>query len=460
MTHSVRLVVPFAGAALIGMLALPIHEPSPRIAAPSAQVVDSFSSSQWLAILPDGPAKRAFILDCTGCHQFDARIARTAGRPRSEAEWAAAVTRMLGFAGATSGFPIMGPDRDAAATAAWLADHAGKAPVHRPPPASPTRVVRATITEYDMPVPQDLPHDLAVDRDGRVLVTGMFTHEVIRLDPATRRMERLPIPVPNANPRAIEVDASGAWWLVLGGPRQIARYQPWSRAWRTFDIGFYAHSLALGPSGQVWANGHFTRSPELVRRVRPDQGTIDSIVIPPHPELAERPGGPIPSEIRVGPDGRLWGSELAGNRLFSVHPAGGAVRTWMMPEPSSGPRRFDIDGDGVLWIPAYAGNQLVRLDPRTGRFTPFPLPIPDALPYVVRVDRQNGRVWIGTGAADAILAFDPAASAFTIYPLPSRGALVRHLAIDPRTRDLWIAYGGAPATIPARIARLSATSAP
>ena len=33
-------------------------------------------SSAWLSQLPDGETKRKFILDCTGCHQFDEKIAR------------------------------------------------------------------------------------------------------------------------------------------------------------------------------------------------------------------------------------------------------------------------------------------------------------------------------------------------------------------------------------------------
>jgi hypothetical protein len=56
-------------------------------------------SSAWLSRLPDGEAKRKFILDCTGCHQFDQKIARPEGTPRTEAQWAEAVTRMLGTPG-------------------------------------------------------------------------------------------------------------------------------------------------------------------------------------------------------------------------------------------------------------------------------------------------------------------------------------------------------------------------
>lgn len=36
----------------------------------------SARSAGWLARLPDGETKRKFLLDCTGCHQFDERIAR------------------------------------------------------------------------------------------------------------------------------------------------------------------------------------------------------------------------------------------------------------------------------------------------------------------------------------------------------------------------------------------------
>jgi len=51
------------------------------------------SSARRLALLPDGETTRRFILDCTGCHQFDATIARVHGRPRTREEWEAAIRR-------------------------------------------------------------------------------------------------------------------------------------------------------------------------------------------------------------------------------------------------------------------------------------------------------------------------------------------------------------------------------
>jgi streptogramin lyase len=405
-------------------------------------------SSAWLSLLPDGEAKRKFILDCTGCHQFDDRIARPGGTPRTEAQWTEAVGRMLGYAGATTSFPVIAADRDPKATAAWLARHLPAGEVRDSATASPARV---EITEYPMPEPQDLPHDVAVEPGGSVLVTGMFTHRLYRVDPAGGAMGEIPIPVPSANPRAIELDARGRPWVVLGSPAKLATLA--DSQWRTFDVGMYAHSLAVGADGKVWFNGHFTRAPEQIGSVDAATGAVRTHEVPAHPTLAAAPGGPIPYELRTGPDGRVWMSELQGNRLVAFTPASGKFQTFTLPTPHSGPRRFDVDRQGIVWIPAYAANRLVRLDPATGRFREIALPTRDAAPYIVRSDPRDGSLWIGTAAADALLRYRPATGRFDVYQLPTRGALVRHLDIDPASGAVWLAYGASPG-IPARIARV------
>lgn len=413
-------------------------------------------SSDWLARLPDGVEKRAFVLDCTGCHQLSEQHARPGGVWRTEAQWADAVTRMLGYAGATTGFPVISAERDPARTAAWLAAHlrGGGDPPRAPPDCARALPAGASITEFALPEPGDLPHDVAVDAAGRVIVTGMFTHRMYVLEPDSTRFAAVAIPVPHANPRAVEIDPMGNWWVVLGQPQQLARYVPDLQTWQTFDVGVYPHSLAVAGSGRVWFNGHFTRSPELIGFVDARSGTVTNVEVPAHPALAARPGGPIPYELRAAPDGRIWGSELLGNRIFGYDPATRAFTVHELPQPTtSGPRRFDVDANGILWIPAYSANALLRFDPATKRFESFELPLRDAVPYVVRADRGTGVLWIGTSAADALLSFDPRTRAFTTYPLPSTGALVRHLAIDPHTHDVWAAYGASPG-IPARIARL------
>jgi streptogramin lyase len=239
--------------------------------------------------------------------------------------------------------------------------------------------------------------------------------------------------------------------VVLGGPNRLARYD--GMRWETFDVGVYAHSVALDSGGGAWVNGHFSRAPEVIVEIDGD-GTRRDYALPAHPTMASGPGGPIPYELRIGPDGAVWMSELQGNRIVRLDPLNGSAKTYALPRPFSGPRRHDVAPDGIVWIPAYAAGALVRFDPRAERFEEIALPVGDALPYVVRVDAARDRVWVGTGAADELFAYRPSSGRWERYPLPSRGALVRHIAIDQASGDVWLAYGESPGKLPARIARV------
>jgi virginiamycin B lyase len=438
------LIVPALSG--IGLALLVVNETPVIISRSTPDTITTAPSSAWLSLLPDGAEKRQFIIDCTGCHQMDAVRALSGGRARTEAEWAEAVRRMLGFAGPSSGFPVISAAQTPEKTAAWLARHLppdGKPPENARPPVSDR------ITEYLFPAGQDLPHDVAVDANGRVIVTGMFSHKMYSLEPTLGVWTEIEM-FAQANPRAVDIDHQGRWWVVLGGPGQIGRYD--AGAWTYYDIGLYAHSVVLA-NGSAFANGHFTRNPEQIIEVT-DAGQIRTHNLPNHPELAANGGGPIPYEIRAAPDGRIWMSELQGNRLVVLDPRNGATEAFPMPTPNSGPRRFDIDRQGILWIPMYGAGTLVRFDPRNGQLEEIPLPIKDAAPYVVRVDSTTGVAWIGTGAADAVFAYDTSKRTFTTYGLPTNGALVRHLWVDSKRGDVWLAYGESPGKSPSRIARL------
>jgi virginiamycin B lyase len=370
---------------------------------------------------------------------------------RSENDWRIAIQRMLGYAGPDTGFPVISNHAHADTLAKWLHAHlperARLARAARPPAIS-------DVEEFMMPVAGDLPHDVAIARDGRILITGMFTHRMYVLDPASGVMAEVEIPVPQANPRAVEVGADGQWWVLLGNPAVLAAYDPAGRSWRTFDVGVYPHSVALDGSGGAWYNGHFTRDPSVIGRVDRASGDIVTYDMPLHPELAKKPGGPIPYEVRAAPDGAIWISELQGNRVLRFVPATKQFTTYVMPTSHAAPRRLDIDANGIVWIPEYGAGRLARLDPATGSIREIELPIRDAAPYVVRVDDARNRVWIGAGSADAVFEFDPVKQTFRTHPLPSAGAMVRHMAVDARTGDVWLAYGASPG-IAARVARLA-----
>ena len=438
-----------AALAAVGMVAMTAAEPMAQaaVAAP-AQLPPS---SAYLGLLPDGEAKRRFVLDCTGCHLFNEQTAFPQGAPRSHASWVERTNAMIAMFGASSGFPIIPEARAAEPTADWLAEH-----VKTPPSAEPAlrtgSLGNADIREYPFPAPQDLPHDVAVQADGRVVVTGMFTHQMWVLDPETGDYSQVAIPVPGANPRAVEIDDEGIWWVLLGNPRKVAGYDPRTQQWSVHDVGMYPHSIFRDAANRVWFNGHFSAEPEQIGYVEIASGAVRTFDVPQTPAPAAG-GTPIPYGLRVAPNGIVWGTELHGNRIFSFDPASERFEVFVMPTSYSGPRRPDVGADGILWIPEYSGDKLTRFDPATKQFRQYELPIANALPYVVRTDQRDGTVWIGSAAADAMFAFDPATEQFTTYRLPTRGALIRHISVDRRNGDVWIAYGASPG-IPNKIARL------
>src|SRR6188768_2162271 len=133
-----------------------VHRAVTRVAPmPAADSVRR--SSDWLSLLPEGEEKRRFILDCTGCHQIDDQVVRPNGRPRTQAEFKEMVDKMLGFAGSTTGFPVIGHGRESVSTAAWMARNFLANPTIR---SRGTLPPNARVTEYDMPEPGDLPHDV------------------------------------------------------------------------------------------------------------------------------------------------------------------------------------------------------------------------------------------------------------------------------------------------------------
>ncbi|HMB92941.1 MAG TPA: carboxypeptidase regulatory-like domain-containing protein [Rhodothermales bacterium] len=415
-------------------------------------IFDQVPSAHYLALLPDGEEKQRFILDCTGCHQFN-RVRGVAGPLlRSKEDWTTKSEFMLSFAGGKTNFPVISPSRDATETATWLTTHLGEPgdalpTFDLPSPAAPEESV--VITEYTVPNASDLPHDLMPNANGDLIITGMMTAQMYTLDPETGAFETHAQGFGGA--RALTIDEAGRWWVLLGTPRQIASYDPQTQETEFFNIGMYPHSIIRDEEGKIWFNGHFTKEPELIGVLDPATGEVETF---PLPNAAMPDGGTtIPYGMRIAPDGIIWATQLVGNRLIRFDPATETFTLYDLPTSTSGPRRLDIAPDGTVWIPEYAAGKLARFDPTTEQFTEYDLPIQDALPYIVRVDPRTGVVWVATGGADAVLRFFPETEHFVVHPLPTRSALIRHMELDPHREAAWVAYGNSPAVAP-KIARI------
>lgn len=412
-----------------------------------ADFASQLSGAEWLSLLPDGDETRQFILDCQGCHQLGWPRQAFGGWPTAT-QWETSIEKMHGYYGPHSGFPIIGP-MDIPHTAAWLAQYlTDDAVPPRPLPISPD-AQGMRLTEYDFP--GNGPHDLALNADGQIIVTGMFSDDMYALDPVSGEFTRYDLPA-NANPRAVELDARGAWWIAFGNPHQVARFDPQSEELTTYSIGMYAHSIGIDSAGNTWANGHFKANPGQVVRIDAQDGSIQRFDIPDN-NLSNLTGLPISYDLRVDSSDNVWGSDLNWNRIYKLDPQTGEVIHYELPDTTSGPRRFDFDAEGNLWIPEFAGGRLAMFDPNGESFTEWDTPTKNAEPYVVKVDKQRNIVWIGYAAANRVARFDPATGSFVEFPLPTSFALIRHMAIDEVTGDVWFSYHHVP-TAQDMVARL------
>jgi virginiamycin B lyase len=401
---------------------------------------DALPASTFLGMLPDGKEKRRFIIDCLGCHSLNKRILfKEDGTLLDMPAWKASVEKMLSFSGHNTPFPIMAPDRLAGPTAEFVARYVTDASLAEA--AAQHRDFRAptdayTVTEYDLPEQQDFPHD------------GV----IYMLNPSNGTFATKEIPIGMANPRALDVDAEGNWWILCGAPKKIARYTVATDKWDFYDIGMYPHSIMVDDDKRVWFNGHFTNNPIMMGFVDGARGGVETMEVP-AVNMPPEEGGPIPYGMRVGPDGTVWSTELAGNRLIKYVPDTKEMKAYEMPSPHSGPRRLDVAPDGIVWIPEFTTGKLARFDPDAETFTEYDFPTSNSLPYCARVNPSTGVVWISQCANDAIARFDPSREEFVEFRLPTRVAFIRHLDIDPLTGDVWAAYSHSPGLHP-RIVRL------
>jgi virginiamycin B lyase len=93
--------------------------------------------------------------------------------------------------------------------------------------------------------------------------------------------------------------------------------------------------------------------------VRPERGARDSagaITEYPVPTPDSQPGS-----ITVGPDGALWFTEHADNRIGRITLAG-AITEYLVPTAASAPMVAESGPDGAVWFTEYYGDKIGRIN--------------------------------------------------------------------------------------------------
>jgi len=147
--------------------------------------------------------------------------------------------------------------------------------------------------------------------------------------------------------------------------------------------------ITAGPDGNLW----FTEfALNRIGRIT-TEGSISVFPLPNE--------GSYPTTIVTGPDGDLWFTELAGNRIGTITPAG-SIREFELPRLNSGPISIATGPDKNLWFTEFSGaspagtgdvdgNAIGRITPE-GVITEFPLATPGSAPHIITLG-PDGNMW-------------------------------------------------------------------
>jgi streptogramin lyase len=203
---------------------------------------------------------------------------------------------------------------------------------------------------------QGVPWDIASGPDGNLWITEMDDGQsaIVRISPSGA-LTRWLVDIPNT-PVDITAGLDGNLWI----------------------------SLASGRNGEGAAIGRSTTAGEI---------TVFQV-----DGWESVPFGSIPAGIAAGPDGNVWFTGLAVNRIGRITPAG-AITEFILPTPPCAPRRITTGPDGNLWFTESDTNRIGRITPG-GIVTEFPVPTagveiaagPDGALWFTQSSARLGRI--------------------------------------------------------------------
>jgi virginiamycin B lyase len=295
------------------------------------------------------------------------------------------------------------------------------------PPGARAEVAVQT---YALPASGGAPHDLAVGPDGIVWYTAQGTGQLGRLDPATGKVDLIPLGA-GAAPHGVIIGPDGAPWITEGGTNSIVRVDPRTREvkhWPLPESRGYVNlnTLAFDGRGRVW----FTGQSGVYGRLDPKTAAM---------QVWDAPRGRGPYGIAATPSGDVYYASLAGSYIARVDLDTGASTVLEPPTRNQGARRVWSDSKGRIWVSEWNSGNVSRYDPAARTWQTWKLPGDRPRAYAVYVDDKD-KVWLSDWGANAMVRFDPETEKFASFPSERRGASVRQILGRPG--EVWAPESG------------------
>ncbi len=292
--------------------------------------------------------------------------------------------------------------------------------------------VGAAVTSrpYALPSGGGFPHDVAVSADGVVWYTAQRDGKLGRLDPASGRVELVPLGQ-GAAPHGVIIGPDGAPWVTEGGTNSIVRVDPQTREVKRWPLpetrkGANLNTATFDKRGRIW----FTGQSGLYGRLDPATGDM---------KVWDAPRGRGPYGIATTPGGDVYYASLAGNYIARVDLDTGAATVIEPPTRDQGARRVWADSKGRVWVSEWNSGNVSVYDPTARTWKTWHLPGDSPRAYAVYVD-EHDVVWLSEWSANAMVRFEPATEKFQVFPSDKRGANVRQILGRPG--EVWAPESG------------------
>ena len=291
------------------------------------------------------------------------------------------------------------------------------------------------LREWTVPVVDAQPAGIAVDAQGAVWVTLRRANQIARLDPASGEWELFVLPTANSGPLGIAADADGNIWYAASTSGKIGRVEAQTGKITEFTVpgNADAHSMAFAPDGTLWFTAERANR---IFKLDPKTGGFGKFTVP-TPEA--RPQG-----IAIGSDGAPWFCESGTNRLARVDPARGRITEIEIPFADARPRQLVVLEQPVraIYYTDAARGALGRLDLVRMSFRDWLSPSgKNAQPEAIAAD-EDGYLWYSELRANQLVRFDPETQTFRRFTLPAPRSEVRAMITDQKGR-IWMALTGA-----------------
>jgi virginiamycin B lyase len=171
-------------------------------------------------------------------------------------------------------------------------------------------------------------------------------------------------------------------------------------------------SIVTGPDGNLW----FTEF--AVNKIGMMNPTAHVTVEFPMPAANSNP-----YSITSGPDGNLWFTELNNNKVGMINPTTRTINEFPLPNANSGPAVITAGPDGNLWFTEenLSGNRIGMINPSTHVIMEFRVPTVNAFPFGI-TSAPDGNLWFTESIGNKIGMINPSSHAFAEYPLPTPNA--------------------------------------